>query len=540
MLEAIRANRPNHVCTKWPLPNRFVHAYDRRSLSPDLSVKMRRFGLPIILFLASLGLAAAAGGGAAAATLSNFELVGHNPLFARGMNSAPAIYRNHLYVGNRTDGSDMCVPATGEPSPDVRGCPHIHPGVLTLDISNPADPQVVGEIGPPREGKPRETSRELRVWPRRKLLIVQNMACSDFYHGCLPPPPTPAPNFKFYGVGGDNAASPKLVSTYRPDIDKLNDPRPHEFFLWVDPENPRRALMYWTTFSDDDRKKRPNLIVTDISRARKGVFKEVARINLARHYSRAERKKLYVALHSLSVSPNGNRAYLAMWGGTYLGLDTSELAKGVAKPDVPVISPIKKRADWDNPTAHSAVKVPGRPYVVMTDEIYGDYDDVNDPPLNESGCPWGWVHIVDIRKKGRPALVSEFKTAENDPSFCASLSEADRNYTSYSSHNLTVLPHVAFVAWHAGGLRAVDITDPAAPVEAGSFIPDPLPSVATEDPALSRGTNDVVVWSYPIIKDGLIYVVDIRNGLYVLRYTGPNASEVATTGFLEGNSILAR
>jgi hypothetical protein len=42
------------------------------------------------------------------------------------------------------------------------------------------------------------------------------------------------------------------------------------------------------------------------------------------------------------------------------------------------------------------------------------------------------------------------------------------------------------------------------------------------------------MWSYPIIKEGLIYVVDIRNGLYVLEYHGPNEGEVASTGFLEG------
>jgi hypothetical protein len=36
----------------------------------------------------------------------------------------------------------------------------------------------------------------------------------------------------------------------------------------------------------------------------------------------------------------------------------------------------------------------------------------------------------------------------------------------------------------------------------------------------------------------LIYVVDIRNGLYVLRYTGPHADEVAGISFLEGNSNL--
>ncbi len=46
------------------------------------------------------------------------------------------------------------------------------------------------------------------------------------------------------------------------------------------------------------------------------------------------------------------------------------------------------------------------------------------------------------------------------------------------------------------------------------------------------------MWSFPIIRNGLIYVVDIRNGLYVLRYNGPHADEVADISFLEGNSNL--
>jgi hypothetical protein len=48
----------------------------------------------------------------------------------------------------------------------------------------------------------------------------------------------------------------------------------------------------------------------------------------------------------------------------------------------------------------------------------------------------------------------------------------------------------------------------------------------------------VVFWSYPIIRNGLIYAIDIRSGLYVLRYTGPHADEVADIKFLEGNSNL--
>jgi hypothetical protein len=47
-----------------------------------------------------------------------------------------------------------------------------------------------------------------------------------------------------------------------------------------------------------------------------------------------------------------------------------------------------------------------------------------------------------------------------------------------------------------------------------------------------------VIWSFPIIRNGLIYVVDARNGLHALRYTGRRADEVARVRFLEGNSNL--
>nr|MBA2599933.1 hypothetical protein [Actinomycetota bacterium] len=36
----------------------------------------------------------------------------------------------------------------------------------------------------------------------------------------------------------------------------------------------------------------------------------------------------------------------------------------------------------------------------------------------------------------------------------------------------------------------------------------------------------------------MIYVIDLCNGLYVLRYTGPRAREVSGLSFLEGNSNL--
>jgi hypothetical protein len=72
-------------------------------------------------------------------------------------------------------------------------------------------------------------------------------------------------------------------------------------------------------------------------------------------------------------------------------------------------------------------------------------------------------------------------------------------------------------------------------------MPEPLDFVHAEDPRLSSDPDTgmgekVVMWSYPVIQDGLIYVVDLRNGLYVLEYEGPFSDEISEITFLEGNS----
>lgn len=128
--------------------------------------------LILVLFLLALAIPAAA------QETSNFQLVGQNPLFNRGMNAALTIFQNFLYVGNRTDGSSRCGigdPRRTDPNFGLDSCPHVHPGILILDIANPAQPTIVGEIPAPlnASGQPvGVTSRELRVWPRKKLLIT--------------------------------------------------------------------------------------------------------------------------------------------------------------------------------------------------------------------------------------------------------------------------------------------------------------------------------------------------------------------------------
>lgn len=466
----------------------------------------RAIGLAVVSALVTG--ACTAGGGDTAATPSPAEpranlagsvtLIGHDPLFARGMNAALALSRDFAYVGSRTDGS--------------RG--HPQPGVLVGNVKDPRNPSVVAEIGPPHAGNPGETSRELRVWADQGILVVLSFACDAFAHACVPESVTPT--IRFYDIRGRHAARPRLVSSYHP-------PRqPHEFYLWLDPQDSGRALLFLSTPAPSGE----NLLVVDISRARKGRFPEIARWSASFPDPGPDD-----ALHSLSVSEDGRRAYLAHLTAGFFVLDTSEVARGVDRPRIRTVTPLERRAQWAGVGPHSAVKIPGRDLVLTTDEVYGG--------LSGGGCPWGWVRLIDIADESAPIVVSEFRVSPyNDPTYCEEVPDDRDSMASFSSHNPTVTEHLALVTWHSAGLQVFSTEDPRHLEQLAEFLPEPLESVATEDPALSSGPDKVVMWSYPIIKDGLIYVVDVRNGLYILDYEGPFQEEVKAIHFLEGNSNL--
>ncbi len=454
-------------------------------------------------------------GGGTPGSSANFKLIGHNPLFNRGMNAAPAIYHNYIYIGNRTDRSDG----------------HIHPGVLIASIKDPAHPRVVGAIGRPNEALRGVTSRELRVWPRQKLLIVMNFRCSSFIHDC--PVGTDEQfefNLKFYDL--TDPVHPRLVKTFVPKSRAGVPVKPHEMYLWIDPQNRDRALLYLSTPTLSTKFKDPNLVVVDISAAARGIVRFVTQFNANAFYPGADDPARYdynLFTHSMSLNPAGTRLYLSQEAGEFLVANSSEVARGVRDPRIHLLTDPRDRPRWPRPNAHSAVPIPGRPLVLTTDEIYGS--------LHSTGCPWGWARLFNVESPANPRFVSQYRIAENQLyRFCPTREGRKDEFVSYTAHNPTVLHDLALVTWHSGGLQAIDISTSNVPQQGGWFSPVPLRHVATEDPALSLGPNKVVMWSYPIIKDGLIYVVDVRNGLYVLRYTGPQHREVDRTKFLEGNS----
>jgi hypothetical protein len=452
-----------------------------------------------------------------------FRLVGHEPLFGRGMNAALAVHEGYAYVGSRTDATPG----------------HAHPGILVVDVRTPSAPEVVHEVLG-EQAVVGQTSRELRVWPQQDLLLVMNFECSALIHRCTSDADVAGSSInaiRFYDVS--DPARPRLVSTY-------TTPRtPHEMHLWLDPERPGRALLYYSTPTSS--LTAPNMIVTDISRAREGVFRELGRFNANQAFSAADRQQFDVRLHSMATTSDGRRTHVAYLGGGYLLLDSSDFADDVDSPQFRLLTPVEKRVSWGNPGAHSAVEIPQRPDLALaTDEVYGELGGV----LEGHGCPWGWVRIIDIADVLAPKVLSEYKLAENEQAYCETPEGQDarrQNLTSFSAHNPTVVSSdLALVTWHGKGLQAIDLRDPAEPVSAGEYIPaDPLPTVTTEDPALGGGNVDnvaggtrdkVIMWSFPVVVDGLIYVVDLRNGLYVLEYDGPLDDAVDGTAFAEGNS----
>ncbi len=495
-------------------------------------------------------------GGGTPGTVSNITLVGHDSLFGRGMNAAPALYtdrttgRSFVYVGNRTDGSSPCS-QTGSVQPcHASSNVHTHPGILIVDVSDAATPTNVGEIGPPYAGLPGITTRELRVWPQRKLLMVMTFRCSSGIHDCAPGNDTTFPfDIKFFDLS--DPVHPNFIGAYVPTDRAGTQVKPHEMYLWVDPRNADRALLWLSTPTTSVSPSRPNLMIVDISNA--PAVTEIAEGNWNQLFPGAANPANYdfdLSLHSMAPTADGNRTHLAYLRGGFGVLDTSVVVRDTDQHFISLndklLTPIQNFVRWGTGNvcpghtaagcseSHSAVPVPGRPFELSTDEVYGTFT------VPSFGWPWGWARLINVANPARPHLMGEYKIFQNTQAFQGSPGDdgATEQFTSYSSHNPTVLRNLAFIAWHSGGLQAIDISDPGDAAQAGWFSPTPLASVGTDDPALNGGPNKVTVWSYPIISNGLIYVVDIRNGLYVLRYTGTHASEAADITFLEGNSNL--
>src|ERR687891_2053302 len=265
-------------------------------------------------------------------TAAEIEQGGHEPLMNRGMNAAIAVHGDYAYIGSRTDGSHV-----GQPQG----------GIMVVDISRPRRPELLTET--PIDAKPGESSRELRVWRSQDILIVLNTNCGAgprLHHCSLTDPE--ARNFRFYDISGQNARRPRLITQM--------EQHTHEFFLWEDPNNRGRALMFGgNAGSACGEHPTPScpFSVWDISPVRNGEVRETLYSNL-HGYTRfppapAPVQKPTGGLHSLSVSNDGNRAYFALLTGGFAVVDVSDFAADRPAPTPRPITLNEARPTWPGP-----------------------------------------------------------------------------------------------------------------------------------------------------------------------------------------------
>jgi hypothetical protein len=372
------------------------------------------------------------------------------------------------------------------------------------------------------------------------MLIVLHTNCGgQTAHLCAQPNRS---SMRFYDISGEKATNPELLFQNTRDT--------HEFFIWEDPKNPQRALFFAASAGGQFQIFDISPVLQCRTRPDKTQPCTTGPVQLfsGSHGFPFVTGQPYgqqgSGVHSFSVSNDGKRLYNALLTRGFGVSDVSDFTDtDPTTNSYRVITPSANRAIWPGPGAHSAVKLWNKDWVYVSDEVYGTIT------ASGHGCPWGWTRMIDIADPTRPAVRSDFRLPENQPAVCSGFNPPR---TSYSAHNPTLTQNIAFSTWHSGGFQAMDISDPTNVTQLAEYKPPADPAapggmpllVGSEDPRLSSddpavvGRADVktVMWSYPVIQDGLIYTVDLRNGLYILKYNGPFEDEVNQITFLEGNS----
>jgi hypothetical protein len=258
-------------------------------------------------------------------------------------------------------------------------------------------------------------------------------------------------------------------------------------------------------------------------------------------------KTLGLASHGLSISEDGNRAYVVTPGipgpndlanpeatltNGFVILDTSEVQARLPNPQIKVIS---KFLFKDGSVAQHTipVKIKGKPYIIHVDE--GGSGGIFLAGW-QAACAAGYPlfpmpRIVDISDEAHPRLVSRVMLETHDPKNCAAVLPdlAGLSIFTYGSHYCSVDDKHDATTLACGffnsGIRVFDIRDPVRPKEIAYF----NPAGATTP---SKGSNHTLAnnfvaggpdWcSAQVHLDrarGTLWTTCQDNGLLMLKFT---------------------
>ncbi len=343
-------------------------------------------------------------------------------------------------------------------------------GTTILDISDPRKPKVVSQI---MCSHPWSHSHKARV--TGDIMVVN----SEREPGKGTIREYPEGGFRIYDV--KDRANPKLITFH-----KTHGKGVHRFDL---DEN------YAYISTERDGYVGNILVIYDIRNPSKPV--EVGRWCMEnQHVAAGDKPHPKGTEHRLHhAMRTGNQMFAGCWASGVSIVDVSD----IAKPKT--LSRYEYNPSHPEPT-HTFLGVPhaigGKRIAVSTEE-----ERASRGP--DTGKPHAPFRTWDVTDPTRPKLLCTYELPDSSTPY-------DTNVARFGTHQLREkvdADNLVYVTWFAGGLRILDINDPANPKERGYFIPKPA------EGANAPLTNDIYM-----DDRGLLFVTDKKRGLDVIEFKG--------------------
>ena len=386
----------------------------------------------------------------------NLEVVGNHA--GEGASWQMAWYDDCAYYGTRFNG--------GQDSP----------GVQVVDVADPANPELAGNLTTPSMLDPWES---LKVTEERGLL-----ASVAAWNGAGPA------FFDVYDVSED-CANPELQASLPVDL-----PIGHEGD-WA----PDGKTYYGTNLIGGWL----NAIDVSVPLAPRPLYSE----------------PMPTFIHGLSISDDGNRLYLAdMVGGGRRaagnGLTILDVSDIQARSPAPVVSVVGSVRWTDGSAAQHTIPVTinGTPYIIFVDE--GGY---------------GAARIIDISDETNPRVVSKLKLEIQMPEHRerATAEAAGSGSFAYNAHYCGVdrrdEPTVLGCSYFQSGVRIFDIRDPLAPREIAYFNPGGAENVPAGSQRTAPATSGYPSSQVRFIPErSEVWFTDQTKGFYTARFSDDPAT----------------
>jgi hypothetical protein len=189
----------------------------------------------------------------------------------------------------------------------------------------------------------------------------------------------------------------------------------------------------------------------------------------------------------------GNQMFAGCWMSGVSVIDVSDIGKPKTLSRYQYSPPHPEPTHTFLGVAHD---IGGRRIAVSTEE-----ERANRGP--DTGKPHAPLRTWDVTDPTRPVLLCSYELPESSTPY-------DAKKVRFGTHQLRETvdkDNLLYVTWFAGGLRIMDINDPAKPVERGYFIPKP-----------GDGVNQPLTNDIYIDDRGLLFVTDKKCGLDVIEF----------------------